>query len=72
MSEEIITDVADMMLPFKKHVTLQDVDYGNGTHMLRFRIRELRRFTIMNIDPASAKQLGEELVAWAKKTDPDL
>ncbi len=66
MSEEVITDVAEFNFPFKKHVTLKNVAYDNGSNWLRVTIREQRRFTIFDLDPESAANFGATLSQWAK------
>ncbi len=66
MSDETITDVAEFNFPFKKHVTLKNVAYDNGSNWLRVTIREQRRFTIFDLDPVSAAGFGATLSEWAK------
>ena len=38
---------------------------GGGMKLLRIRIRERARFTIFDVDPATARQWGEAMVRWA-------
>lgn len=71
MSDEIITEIAEFEFPFKKHVTLKNVSYGTeedggGQNWLRITIREQRRFTIFDLDPASAADFAATLSDWAK------
>ena len=66
MSEELITEVAEFNFPFKKHVTLKNIAYDNGSNWLRVTIREQRRFTIMDLDPASAAEFAATLSDWAE------
>jgi hypothetical protein len=35
--------------------------------LLRVRIREGKRFTVFDIDPASARAWGETMLAWAER-----
>jgi hypothetical protein len=50
-----------------QEIELQQVDFdAGGMSLLRTRIRENRRFTIFDIDPATAQQWGEALLAWAR------
>jgi len=65
MSEETITDVATFAFPFNKHVTLKHVAHDNGLNMLRITLRENRRFTIFELDPANAADFGKTLQDWA-------
>lgn len=49
-----------------QEIELQQVDFeGGGMSLLRTRIREGSRFTIFDIDPATARAWGEALLAWA-------
>jgi len=50
-----------------QEIELQQVEFeAGGMSLLRTRIREKSRFTIFDIDPASAEQWGEALIAWAR------
>ena len=49
-----------------QEIELQQVDFeAGGMSLLRTRIREHSRFTIFDIDPATARDWGEALLAWA-------
>ncbi len=65
---ETITEISELELPYGRRVRLQDVDYHNGLHMLRIIWREGRRITVIDVDPASASILGDEIGTWAAKT----
>ena len=69
MTEEIITDVATFEFPFNKHVTLKNIAHDNGLNMLRITLRENRRFTIFELDPANAAAFGAQLQDWAREHD---
>ena len=50
-----------------QEIELQQLDFeAGGMSLLRTRIREKSRFTIFDIDPATAQQWGEALLAWAR------
>ena len=64
-----------------QEIELQQVDYGEPgevpapndacassipMNMLRTRIREKSRFTVFDVDPLTAEQWGEALLAWAR------
>ena len=52
-------------------VELQEfVHDAGGMPLLRTRIRERTRFTIFDIDPATARRWGEALVRWAECQAP--
>ncbi|GMV47411.1 MAG: hypothetical protein AMXMBFR66_28090 [Pseudomonadota bacterium] len=51
-----------------EEIELQQVDFeGGGMSLLRTRIREKSRFTVFDIDPATAEAWGRALVAWAER-----
>ncbi len=65
MTEDAITQLADFELPFKRAANLKNVAFEGGFEMLRLTLRENRRFTIVDLDPASADAVGQALVDWA-------
>lgn len=51
----------------RQEIELQQIDCeGGGMSLLRTRIRERSRFTVFDIDPITAQQWGEALLAWAR------
>ncbi len=49
-----------------QQIDLQQIVHAEGSMpMLRIRIREGKRFTIFDIDPLTARALGEAMVRWA-------
>jgi Family of unknown function (DUF6967) len=49
-------------------VELQEIIHTEGgMAMLRVRIREGKRFTVFDVDAASARRWGEAMVAWARR-----
>ena len=52
--------------PFNKQVVLQEVIMENGVRLLRLRIREGSRFTIMDLDPLTAERWGTRMADWAR------
>lgn len=50
-----------------QEIELQQIDHADGgMSLLRIRIREARRFTIFDIDPATAKHWSEAMRNWAE------
>lgn len=47
----------------------QLVHEAGGMVLLRIRVRERTRFTIFDIDPATARRWGEAMVRWADAQD---
>lgn len=58
-----------------QEIELQQIDHvEGGMSLLRIRIREGKRFTIFDIDPATAEQWATTMQNWAdsqKKTADD-
>lgn len=55
-----------------QEIELQQVDHvEGGMSLLRIRIREGRRFTIFDIDPATAQRWGNAMRQWADSQEPD-
>ena len=49
-------------------VELQEVVHAaGGMALLRIRIREGKRFTVFDIDAATARHWGEAMAAWANR-----
>ncbi len=49
-----------------QEIQLQQIDHAEGgMSLLRLRIREGKRFTIFDIDPATAKTWADAMSAWA-------
>jgi len=72
MTDEIVTDIAELDLPFHRRATLKDVTFDGGLNMLRLTLREGRRFTIIDLDAASADKLGALMVNWAAKSNGNI
>jgi hypothetical protein len=49
-----------------QQIELQQIDHAEGgMSMLRVRIREGKRFTIFDVDPATATQWAQTMQQWA-------
>ncbi len=62
---ETVTVIDKINVPYGKEIELQNVTYENGFSMLRLRIKEGKRYTMIDLDPQSAAQLGGAIAAWA-------
>lgn len=51
--------------PYRQEIELQHVTHQADYVTLRVRIREIKRFTIFDIDPRSAKIWGQAMLDWA-------
>jgi len=62
-----ITPLQRLTVPLGgQEIELQDVLHdAEGMRLLRIRIRERTRFTIFDIDPATARQWGVAMQRWA-------
>lgn len=63
-----VTDLETIAAPWSKELTLQEVVYEGGFKMIRVRIRERKRFTDLELDPATALHLANTLGAWSVKS----
>lgn len=52
-------------IPYGKEVEHMEVVYENGFPMLRVRIREGKRFTMLDLDPETAEAWGRKMQEWA-------
>ena len=66
MSDPLVTDLDRFEAPFRRQLVLQHVAHESGLMMLRIRIREGTRFTILDVDAATARHWGERMLAWAE------
>ncbi|MGB0126749.1 MAG: hypothetical protein WBP72_03855 [Rhodocyclaceae bacterium] len=62
-----ITSLERFRCPFGgQDVELQQLEYAaGGMPLLRLRIRERTRFTIFEIDPATAARWGQAMLDWS-------
>ncbi len=51
--------------PFRQEIELQHVDHEAGFSTLRVRVREIKRFTVFDIDATTAEHWGKALLDWA-------
>ncbi len=57
-------DIGRLDAPYRREVVFQDVQHESGMRMLRIRIREGRRFTIIDIDEPTAEAWADLLTKW--------
>ena len=55
--------------PFGQKIKLQEIIFDQDVKLLRLRIREGNRFTVLDLDPDIAGRWGHALVSWAKDTN---
>lgn len=67
MSDPQLTDIEVVNAPYRREIVLQDVKHESGLTLLRIRIREGRRFTILDIDGPTARKLADLMGAWSDR-----
>ncbi|HTN95167.1 MAG TPA: hypothetical protein VMJ33_11350 [Gallionella sp.] len=62
-----VSEIAKIKVPLgSQEIELQQIDHvEGGMSLLRIRIREGKRFTIFDIDPATAEQWASAMQRWA-------
>lgn len=71
MSEtpDSLEEIARIQAPYRREIVLQDARFDSGMRLLRIRIREGTRFTIMDIDAATAASFAAALGDWASSVE---
>ena len=69
MSKEKIAPLDEFEAPYGRKIKLEAVEHDSGMHMLRLRIREGNRFTILDLDDNTARRWGEAMCSWAATQD---
>ena len=67
MSDEIVTVLARIDAPYGRKVVLESVEHSSEMRMLRIRIREGGRFTVLDIDKDTALLWSAAMAAWASE-----
>ena len=65
MSDETVTMLTKLAAPYGREVMFENVEHESSMRMLRIRIREGRRFTILDIDEETALLWSTVMTAWA-------
>jgi hypothetical protein len=66
VSDETITGIDEIAAPYGRKVTLEDVEHESGLRLLRIRIREGTRFTVLDVDEDTATRWGTVMSTWAR------
>jgi hypothetical protein len=64
-----VTEFQHIDLPYGHTAKLQNVEYENGTKLLRITFRQDKRFTVLDIDAERADTLAKALSDWLKTTN---
>lgn len=62
---ETVTPLEDFKAPYGRQVALEDIVHESGMRLLRIRIREGTRFTVMELDPDTAAHWGKSMLKWS-------
>ncbi len=65
VSGETVAELDAFPAPWGREIKLQAVLHESGLRMLRIRIKEGSRFTVMDIDEETATRWGEAMAGWA-------
>jgi len=65
MSTESVSELDQFAAPWGREVKLEAVNHESGLRMLRIRIREGHRFTVMDIDETTARRWSKVMCEWA-------
>ncbi len=68
MDKFTLTPLAQLRVPLGgQEIELQQIDFAaGGMGLLRVRIREGRRFTVFDVDAATAQAWGDAMCLWAQ------
>jgi uncharacterized protein DUF6967 len=66
MTDEILTDLQEIALPYSKRVILREVKFASGMKMTRLVFFEGKRVTQVDLDAETAEQLSGALLAAAQ------
>lgn len=67
MSNEQVVDIEEFPAPYSKQIKVQEVIYDNDFRLLRVRIRERSRFTILDLDAGTARRWANLMLEWADR-----
>jgi len=66
MTDETLTDRCEIALPYNRRVILRDVEFDSGMKMTRLVFFEGKRVTQIDLDDATAQELGSALLSGAR------
>lgn len=66
--DSTVTPLDKFTAPYGREVALENVAYVNGMQVLRIRIREGSRFTVMDVNPETATRWAAVMNGWVAQT----
>ncbi len=68
MSDSVKTRIVAIAAPYGREIRLDDVAYASGMRLLRVTIREGARYTMLELDRATALEWADEMRKWAENS----
>lgn len=68
MSDPEIVEIARIAAPYRREIVLQDVLHDSGLRLLRVRIREGHRFTIVDLDASTGEDMARLMLRWVEQS----
>ena len=65
------SEIGRLNAPYRREVVFENVLHESGMRLLRIRIREGRRFTILDIDDTTATAWADLMQQWVRGELPD-
>ena len=66
MTDPNIRELEKLPIPLRNgEVAFEALDYDGDVRMIRLKIREGRRFTVLELDPDTARSWAAVLAGWA-------
>jgi len=62
---ETKTRIETIPAPYGREIWMDEVGFDSGMRLLRLTIREGRRFTVLDLDAATARQVADTMTAWS-------
>jgi Family of unknown function (DUF6967) len=66
VSDSVKTRIATIAAPYGREIRLDDVAYESGMKLLRVTIREGSRYTMLELDGATALEWADEMRKWTE------
>lgn len=72
MTDETVKELTRIDAPYGRKIVLESVDHASGLRLLRIRLREGSRFTVLDIDDETAVRWSTAMSAWAGQSPQSL
>ncbi len=68
---KVVAEIDAFDAPWGKTVRLRQIEYEGGLVLLQVQIREGRRITLVDLDPATATRWAAAMAAWVKRREAE-